>query len=400
VFANRAALFGLLAAVVISTALGPAVDWLQRRGVPRAAGVLLLYAGVLAMFLVAALLLAPLLANQGTAIAGALTDAYASLLEALRASPSRLVQRLSLQLPGSFRLTPPDGTEADPLASVGAALALVGRVGDGLFVFVSVLLLAFYWTLERERLVRGLLRLLPAGRREAVRVLLAESEARVGGYIRGLALLCLLVGAVAFVAYRLIGLPHALVLALAAGLFEAVPVVGPVLGALPALVVALSLGPAATGWVVAATVLIQVVENVVLVPRVMRRAVGVNPVVTLLSLVGFGQLFGMPGAMLAIPIAAVVQLLLDRLVLHGREPMALDGRDRLSVLRAEAQELAQDARNQLRGKPADLIDDGETFEDTLEALATDLDALLAQATLEPGASATQLLRQSSQGGQV
>jgi hypothetical protein len=177
------------------------------------------------------------------------------------------------------------------------------------------------------------------------------------------------------------GLPNALLLGLAAGLFEAVPVVGPALGALPAVAVALSLGPAQVGWVIAATAVIQLLENTILVPRVMRHAVGVNPVVTLLSLVAFGQLFGFAGALLAIPLAAVLQLLIDRLVLNGKakEVQPPSGRDRLSVLRYEARELAVDARRRQREKDGDTTDEADHIEDKLEALATEIDALLARA---------------------
>ena len=118
----------------------------------------------------------------------------------------------------------------------------------------------------------------------------------------------------ALVAYLLIGLPNALVLALVAGVLEAVPLLGPLLGAIPAAVIALSIAPSKLIWVVVATVVIQQLENAVLVPRVMRKAVGVNPFVSLLAMFALSSLFGIAGALMAIPIAAMVQLLLDRFV--------------------------------------------------------------------------------------
>jgi predicted PurR-regulated permease PerM len=197
-------------------------------------------------------------------------------------------------------------------------------------------------------------------------------------------MLCLTIGAVFLGAYLLIGLPYAVVLALIAGLMEAIPVFGPTLGAIPAILVALSIEPRMALWVVAATIVIQLVENNWLVPRIMNKAVGVNPMVVLLALVTLASLLGLPGVLLAIPLAAVVQLLLDRFVwsLPAPEQRLPDGRDRLSKLRYEAQELGQDARKQLKAKDALTTSATDEVEDTIEAIAADLDRLLEQLVQE------------------
>ena len=102
-------------------------------------------------------------------------------------------------------------------------------------------------------------------------------ETKVGFYIAGQGILCLVIGIMALVAYRLIGLPNALVLALIAGVLEAVPMIGPLLGAIPAALVALSIAPDKLIWVIVATVVIQQLENSLLVPRVMRKRWGSIP---------------------------------------------------------------------------------------------------------------------------
>jgi predicted PurR-regulated permease PerM len=398
VFVNRNALFSLFVAIVLSTAISPAVDWLRQRGLPRAAGVIAIYLGLLALAAGAIWLLAPLVAEQGARMAGTLAGYYPQLVTALENAPSRLIRRLAFRLPSELTFTPAaEAGGVDMLAAVTRALAYLGLVGDGLFVFVAVLLLAFYWTLDRDRLLRSALLLLPAERRDDARELFLASEAKIGGYLRGVALLCLLVGALAFAAYLLLGLPNALLLGLAAGLFEAVPVVGPALGALPAVAVALTLGTDKVIGVLVATAVIQFLENTVLVPRVMGRTVGVNAVVTLLALAALSRIFGLPGALLAIPLAAVFQVLLDRFVLGpaAAETDVPAGRGRASVLRYEARELVADARKLLREKPADLPEASDGVEDSIEALAADLDSLLArvvpdedQAPASPGGAAT------------
>ena len=214
--------------------------------------------------------------------------------------------------------------------------------------------------------------------------LISAMESKVGFYLAGQGVLCLVISMMALVAYLLIGLPNALVLALAAGVMEAVPMIGPLLGAIPAALVALSIAPDKLIWVIVATIVIQQLENSLLVPRIMRKAVGVNPFVTLLALFAFSSLFGLAGALMAIPIAAIVQLALNHFVFQQAtvEMEVSEGRDLASRLRYEAQDLAQDLRKQARLEKSgsDLtIKQLEQVMDEIETITTNLDALLARA---------------------
>jgi predicted PurR-regulated permease PerM len=268
------------------------------------------------------------------------------------------------------------------LNTAGLALGYVTQVTSAVLKLGVVLLLAFYWTLDGPRITRAWMLLISAERRESIRSLIAAIETKVGAYVAGQGVLCLVIGVLALAAYLLIGLPYVLVLALIAGIMEAVPIIGPVIGALPAALVAFSIAPDKLIWVIVATVVIQQLENNLLVPRVMRRAVGVNPFVSLLSLFAFSSLLGIPGALMAIPAAAILQLLLDHFVFRGRpagaEPHS--GRDFASLLRYEAQDLIGDLRKQARLQSGDQESGSNAVTqamDELEALTTDLDVLLA-----------------------
>jgi predicted PurR-regulated permease PerM len=246
-----------------------------------------------------------------------------------------------------------------------------------------MLLLAFHWTLEGPRTIQFLLLLIPKNQRTSTNELISAMEIKVSLFIAGQGVLCLAIGIMALLAYSLIGLPNALVLALVAGVLEAVPLIGPLLGAIPAAVVALSISPSKLVWVILATVVIQLLENNLLVPRIMRKSVGVNPFVSLLALFAFSSLLGIAGALMALPIAAITQLLLDRFVFHTGtlESEVSAGRDYASRLRYEAQDLAQDLRKQARLKKwgSDRrVKQIDQVMDEIETLTTDLDALLAQ----------------------
>jgi len=376
--------FVLFIAIVMGTVIRPVVAWLHRRGLPRIAGVILVYLLLLALLISFVLLLFPLIVEQGTTIAAAVPGYYQSLREWMVTYPNPLIVRLSEFLPAALPgLEPVQQTGQQMLASAGQALGYVTLAAKGILIATAILLLAFHWTLDGPGNIRSLLLLVPKGQRESIRELISAMETKVGFYIAGQAFLCLVIGIMALVAYLLIGLPNALVLALVAGVLEAVPMIGPLLGAIPAAVIALSIAPSKLIWVIVATLVIQQIENSVLVPRVMRKAVGVNPFVSLLAIFAFSSLFGIAGALMAIPIAAIIQLLLDRFVFHPAaiEPEVPAGRDYASRLRYEAQDLAQDLRKQARLKKggSDLrIKQTDQALDEIETLTTDLDALLAQ----------------------
>jgi predicted PurR-regulated permease PerM len=376
--------FILFIAIVMGTVIRPAVTWLHRRGLPRIAGGILVYLLLLALIISFVLLLFPLIVEQGTTIAAEVPGYYQSLREAMVNNPNQLIVRLSEFLPATLPgLLPITQTVQQMLASAVQALSYLASAAKAIFLLTAILLLAFYWALDGPRTIQSLLQLVPKEHRESSHELITSMENKVGFYIAGQGFLCLVIGVMALVAYVLIGLPNFLVLALFAGVMEAVPMIGPLLGAIPAAVIALSIAPSKLIWVIVATIVIQQIENSLLVPRVMHKAVGINPFVSLLSLFAFSSLFGIAGALMAIPMAAIIQLLLDRFVFHPAimESEVSTGRDYASLLRYEAQDLAQDLRKQARLKKggSDLkVKQIDQVLDEIETITTDLDSLLAE----------------------
>jgi len=347
-------------------------------------GVILVYFLLLTAIIGFALLLFPLIVEQGATIAAAVPGYYQSLREWMVNDPNQLIVRLGQFLPATLpALKLIQQTGQQMLASAGQALGYVASAAKVIFMAIAIVLLAFHWTLNGPRTIQSLLVLIPMGQREISRELITSMETKVGFFVAGQGILCLAIGIMALVAYLLIGLPNALVLALLAGMLEAVPMIGPLLGALPAALVALSIAPVKLVWVIVATLVIQQMESNLLVPRVMRETVGVNPFVSLLAIFAFSSFFGIAGALMAIPIAAIIQLLLDRFVFHpsAMEPEVSAGRDYASRLRYEAQDLAQGLRKQARLEKggSDLrVKQTDEVMDEIEAITTDLDSLLAQ----------------------
>lgn len=382
----RAVLFLLLIGIVLSIALNPLVAWLQRRGLARSSASVVVYLTI--SIGVAALLVAglPLLFQQGQSIAAQVPDAYQHFHHGLSEAPSELVRRFAQRLPADLAdLAPHAARSVKAIDTVTQGLNYGRIVVEGLLIVLATMLLAFYWSIHEERTVRSGLLLVPVTRRDAARELISQMMLKVGAYLRAQGMLCLIMAAMVLVAYWLIGVPYVLTLAITAGVLEAVPVFGPVLGAIPALLVALSVSTTQALWVLGAVTVIQQFESNLLVPRLMDRTVGVNAIVTLLAIAGFTTLLGLAGAVLAIPMAAIIQLILDRWVLSAEalEPPQPSGRDAVSLLRYQTQQLIHDVRLASRAKESAATRRSDRLEDAIENLARELDERLSAAKPAP-----------------
>ncbi len=383
----------IFVAFLLSTAVRPLVQRLQRFNIPPAVGVIITYSLLLGALIGIVVLVVPLVANQISAISTNVPAYYQDLRRIFVQSSSGIMRTIGLRLPvnppevfGSLGAQSADASASAANLPVPQLISIIGEIGKGLFVLIATLLLGFYWTLDGERIIRTLIQLVQPEQREQAREIVQEIQAKLGAYIRGQIILDLAVGSMAIVAYLLIGLDYALVLGILAGVLETVPILGPILGAVPPALIALASGNTnALIWVIVATVVIQQLEGAILVPRVMDRAVGVNAVVTLLAFAAFTSLLGLIGGLLAVPLAAIIQIIVIRLIFQRQNLHPLiERRDQFGVLRYQTQELGETVR--MRARTAEDSDDDklESIDDELEAIIADLDALLAQASAPLG----------------
>jgi predicted PurR-regulated permease PerM len=381
-YSLRMVLFLFFVAIVIGTAIRPAVEWLHRRGVARSVGIIIIYivlAGLLTGFLA---MILPLLADQATEISRNLPEYYSGFRSSLINSSNRLLQNVGWRFPSQLSLLgnrAPGNAEEEVITQVSQTLLYTNLMLKGVLNTLAVFLLAYYWTQEGNIVLRSILRVFPSQRRKNVREFVQLAESKIGGYVRGQGLLCVAIGIAAFIAYLVIGLPYTLVLAIFAGVMEMVPIFGPALGAVPAFLVALTVDPSKAIWVIVATAVIQMLENAVLVPRIMKNAMGVNPIIVLLSLIAFSSVFGFAGALLALPLAAIVQLLVSRVVVTAADSVkqAAAREGQIQTLLDESQELMQTIYETSNKNPA--------FQDLPEAdrleiysLAEELNQVLGQ----------------------
>ncbi|MEZ4682706.1 MAG: AI-2E family transporter [Caldilineaceae bacterium] len=383
--------FIFFVAVTLQIAMKPAVTWLHKRGMQVGLAVGLIYLLLLVLIVGFIWLAVPLLFEQTSTVASQIPGYYEEWRLSFMGAGNRLVRAFALALPAHLTSSTNASTELDSatLDTMQPVWQTLTQVSYLSFVIGAILMLAYYWMLEGDVVTRRLLFLVRPEQRPQWQKVLAEIELKIGSYFRGQIILCVVVGLLSLVGYLLIGLPYAFGLGVFMGFMEAIPMIGPILGAVPAILVALTESPELIWWVVGVVTVVQLAENNLLVPKIMDKSVGIHAIVTILAIAAFGVLFGLAGAVLAIPLAAVLQILFDRFVLNiaadDEDAVALTtthvtGRSRISNLRLEAQDLVGDLRKQARSTTdVDAIDaNTERVEDLLEAIADDLDGLLSQ----------------------
>ena len=299
-------LFLMFLAILLATAIEPIVNRLRRGPFTRGTGVLAVYCTLIAVLVVAALAVVPGVLTEGSAF----MDAFPQRLDALREQAATL-QPAALRTAVIGGLDRIGQTFQTPATPASDQLVVVGATAAQTVIgAVSIFVLAFYWLVERASIKRAVLRAAPARHARSVNTVWLEVEQKLGGWVRGQLLLMLAIAVMSGIAFLLIGLPNPVLLAVLAGLFEIIPMLGPILAFTPAVLVALATDPSKALIVLACAIVIQQIETNVLVPRVMHHTVGVSPLTVLLGILTGSALYGLPGAFLAVPVAAAVQVIL------------------------------------------------------------------------------------------
>lgn len=299
----------LLASFLLAYLLGPLVDRLERVRLPRILATLLVYLVILgSLALGIVLLLGPLTAQLQD-----LTETLPTLVDTNTSTPSgidRFFEENGIPLDvAGLRTRLLEYVSGAGTSLLGGTLSIVG----GLVTFVTdiflILAITFYLLLDGRGMHNRMLRLLPVMARERWFFVEATLNRVLGGYIRGQILVALTVGVAAGVGSAVMGVQYPLVIGLLAFLFEFIPLVGPVLGMVPAVVIAFFQSPGLALWVTVYFIVLQQVEANIIVPRVSGHAVGLHPLAVLLALLAGVELGGLGGALLAVPVAGVLYII-------------------------------------------------------------------------------------------
>jgi predicted PurR-regulated permease PerM len=289
----------VLFAIVVAFVLAPLATRLE--GVARRPGLasgLAFLVAVAVVIVALALLAAPLIAESSR-----LTEQLPQYIERLQSAEP--VSVLGYQVPDELR-TRIGAAVADVGGRfAGEAVGIVLAIVSGVVDLFLVLVIALYLLLDRRRIRTLTLRVVPPRLRAPAEEVEGEIVRVFGAYVRGQLVLALIVGFASTVALLALGVPYALVLGVLAGLFELVPMLGSLLGAVPAVLVALAQPFPTVIWVALAFLAIQQAESNLLVPRISGHAVGLHPLAAILALLVGLQVGGIVGALFAVPLAGV-----------------------------------------------------------------------------------------------
>lgn len=280
----KSVIIALLFAYIVMTALSPVVEKLVGWKFKRWLAVLLVYILTLLTILVLIMPLVPFLLAQIQSLAANFPHFLA------RVSNRDLADLLQAEI-----------------EAVGKNTVLITKtVFNGFFSVVTVAVLSLYFLLDKKQLYETI---------KSPRILriLSQVEFRLGAWIRGQLLLSFAVGLLTFLGLTVLGLPFAFPLAIVAGILEIIPVIGPILSAVPAVIVALAISPATAAVIVGLYLGVQLLENNLLVPKIMQKAVGLNPAAVIVGIMVGGALFGVIGSLLAIPVILLIRTVLENL---------------------------------------------------------------------------------------
>ena len=310
----REALLLIYVSALVAIGLAPLVSSIQlyrapgiRRRLPRGGAILVIYL----VFIGAIVGLARLVFTPLVAQARALWSALPQMLsQAQQWLIDRGLLSGELSVREAVEQAPSAVTGADAVGTVlGAIWGLIG----GVFGLITILILAFYLLLDSENIVRTFVRLFPRVEQPRVESACRRITTKVSGWVGGQLLLAFIIGSTAALGLYLLGVPYFYVLAFVAGIGEMIPIVGPLLSAIPAVAVGFSVSPTVALAVAVFFIAQQQFENHILVPKVMERQVGVSAAVVIVSLLVGGSLLGIMGAILAVPTAAIMQVLFEEL---------------------------------------------------------------------------------------
>lgn len=294
----------LFISLILASALDPWVDWQQRRKIPRGVGIILIYLVLLMLFVLAMLLVIPPIIEQ----AKELSISYPTILQKIISTFSAF-REFSIQHGIFDNLKEYFSTYSSNFSQAASGIfSTVTSFVGGIFSFFLVLVITFYMTVEENAMKKIVVSISPEKYQVYIMHLINRMQSKVGLWLRGQLIQSLIIFSLVYIGLLILGVKYALILALIAGITEFIPYIGATLAAIPAIFLAFVQSPILAVFVAILYYIVQLIEHNIVVPKVMQKVVGLNPIVSIaVLLVGF-KLAGPVGALLSIPVATAISV--------------------------------------------------------------------------------------------
>lgn len=305
-----------LFSIVIASAVTPFANWLDNKGLPRLLGVLMLYLALFGALIFVLSLVVPYVADE---------------ISQLSTTLPKVVERLSSSLENVQQGSPQyfdfvseiqnilDSFSIYLQQSSQSVFGIIVSIFGGVVSFIAIIVIAFYLSVMKRGIESFIESVVPANQEAYVMDLWKRSELKVGRWLQGQLLLALIVGLTVYIGLSLMGIKYALVLGIIAMVLEIVPIVGPVLAAIPAVFLAFLQDPSLGLWVLLFYIIMQQLENHLLVPVVLGKTTGLNPIVVIMALLIGNQIAGISGMILSVPIATIIVEMLEDMARHRED---------------------------------------------------------------------------------
>lgn len=311
IFILRDVIFVFLFSVFLAAAITPMVSWFERRRVPRLVAVLGIYLFCCALIVLLLSFVVPVAANELNQLTQALPEFFEHRLETDSNSERYLVFMEELQ---HFLKEASDYLTVSP----GSITTLFVDTLSGLILLISIVVISFYFSVMEHGVVSFFKSVVPKVHEDYVTQLWHRIESKVGRWFRGQLLLALIVGSIVYLGLSILGVKYALLLGVVAMLLELVPFVGPIIAAIPAILLAFLQAPMMALWVAVLYLVIQQLENQFLAPLILGKSTDMHPITVIIALLIGAKVAGILGMLLAVPVAVVLMEIFEDLAQQRR----------------------------------------------------------------------------------
>lgn len=288
-------------AVIISSAVDNWASNLQKLNIPRVISVIGIYLFFILLLAGIVYLIVPVLLTQVGNLINDLPGYYNKVSSSFGVSDA---EKYSFAVDKSQEFL--SGIESKLFQAGGGIFFIFKNIFSGIAMVIATFVLSFYLSLQENGVRKFLQFIIPRKYESYVLDLWQRTQKKLGRWLQGQLILGLIIGTLVYIGLSIIGIPYALILAILAGLFELVPMAGPIIASIPAIIIGFLISPLIGILTLGLYVIIQPLENHLIVPQVMRKAVGLNPIVIIIALLIGAKLGGILGMLLAVPAMAVI----------------------------------------------------------------------------------------------
>jgi len=303
----RDAILIIFVSLILASAFGPWLDWMQKHKIPRALGVLAIYIILFSIIFGAIYLIIPPIIKEINELVKSFPFYYEKIAanwQSFRAFSDS--HQWSQNIQSSL-----NGIQSSLGLAAGNVFSTIFSFFGGIFSFFIILVLTFYMAVDDQAIKKTIRSVLPIDYQPYSMHLINRIQEKIGLWLRGQIFLSLVIFAVSWIGLSILGVKYALVLAVFAGVTEIIPYLGPFIGALPAVFIAFTQSPLLGIITIVLYIVIQQSENYFLVPKVMQKAVGLNPIIVIIAIMIGAKIAGILGVLLAVPVATAISVVVS-----------------------------------------------------------------------------------------